>query len=96
MGIPGVEEPYDVALQLPTGVFYVSEWAANAGTLVKGFARGTSVADPATTLAGVTGPWGVAVGPANGAVYVTDFPNDVHVYPSVISSVTGVDPPSVR
>ncbi|MGB3676304.1 MAG: fibronectin type III domain-containing protein [Candidatus Nanopelagicales bacterium] len=91
-GIPGVDEPYDVALQLPTGMFYVSEWAANAGTLVKAFARGTSVADPATTLAGVTGPWGVAVSPANGAVYVTDAPNDVHVYPSVVSSVSGVDP----
>lgn len=93
-GFPGVDAAYDVALQLPTGVFYVSEWAGNAGTVVKAFARGTNVVDPTMTLVGVNGPWGVAVSPVNGAVYVTDAPNDVHVYPSVTSSVVGVDPPS--
>ena len=93
-GFTGVDAPYDVALQLPTGYFYVSQWAGNAGTIVKAFARGENTFDPELSLSGVTGPWGVAVSPANGAVYVTDAPDDVHVYPSVTSSVTGVDPPT--
>ena len=93
-GFTGVDAPYDVALQLPTGYFYVSQWAGNTGTIVKAFARGENTFDPELSLSGVTGPWGVAVSPANGAVYVTDAPNDVHVYPSVTSSVTGVDPPT--
>ena len=93
-GFTGVNAPYDVALQLPTGMFYVSEWADNTGVTVKAYPRGTDAVDPAATLIGVNAPWGVAVNPANGAVYVTDFPNDVHVYSSVLSAVTGVDPPS--
>ena len=45
-GFTGVDAPYDVALQLPTGYFYVSQWAGNSGTIVKAFARGENTFDP--------------------------------------------------
>ena len=92
-GIGGLVDPYDIALQPQTGTFFVTDYAAAGGSLVYAFMRGSVAIDAARSLDGLVGPWGVAVSPLNGAVYVSDRdPSEVHLFPAVTSSVTGVDP----
>ena len=91
LGLAGLQSPEDIAVQVPTGLIYVSEYT---GARVSAYQRGSTTLDVANTLIDVNGPWGVAVSPLNGAVHVSDNPNRVRVFPPTLPVVSGVDPSS--
>jgi hypothetical protein len=99
--VPGVgahdlNQPMDIAFQLPTGLYYVSEWEQGYASIVRSYMRNTATPIDDSSLGLVTGPWGVAVSPRSGAVLVSDNAAPYHVqkYPDVTSAVTKVDPSS--
>ena len=87
--LSGLGMPWDLDLQLSTGVFFVSEYQSGR---VSAYVRGTTTADGDRSLTGVSGPMGVAVSPRDGAVYVSDARDIVLVYPPLTSAVTVVEP----
>jgi hypothetical protein len=68
--LTGLSSPYDVTFHTASQAAYVSNYGEGLGTAVSVFPPGLT--SPGDSLSGLTGPWGVAISPTDGRIFVGD------------------------